>query len=149
MKVHVAWEHSSFKSVDLVAIKSFDPQAQIFNLSIFGKIWFFPSTFSEGYQKLNPTDKTLNLFVNDHNGVPSSCQVYFSWSKIQNIIFKLNWLVGILFGNLEFNWILDGPQMVSKQPQRILTNLHLLFESVLLAIFVTNSGNVPNAPPFF
>ena len=38
MKVHVAWEHSSFKNVDLVAIKSFDPQAQIYNLSIFGKI---------------------------------------------------------------------------------------------------------------
>jgi hypothetical protein len=37
MKVHVAWEHSSFKYVDLVAMQSFDPQAQIFNLSIFGK----------------------------------------------------------------------------------------------------------------
>jgi hypothetical protein len=38
MKVHVAWEHSSFKNLDSVAIQSFDPQAQIFNLSIFGKI---------------------------------------------------------------------------------------------------------------
>ena len=38
MKVHVAWEHSSFKNVELVAIQSFDSQAQIFNLSIFGKI---------------------------------------------------------------------------------------------------------------
>jgi uncharacterized protein YkuJ len=38
MKVHVAWEHSSFKNVDLVAIQSFETQAQIFNLSIFGKI---------------------------------------------------------------------------------------------------------------
>ena len=30
MKVHVAWEHSSFKNVDLVAIQSSNPQAQIY-----------------------------------------------------------------------------------------------------------------------
>jgi hypothetical protein len=41
MKVHVTWEHSSFKNVDLVAIKSFDHQAQIFNLLIFGKYDIF------------------------------------------------------------------------------------------------------------
>jgi hypothetical protein len=38
MKVHVAWQHSSFKNVDLVAIQSFDPQARIFNWQIFGKV---------------------------------------------------------------------------------------------------------------
>ena len=40
MKVHVAWEHSSFKNVDLVAvtIQSFDPQARVFNWRIFGKV---------------------------------------------------------------------------------------------------------------
>jgi hypothetical protein len=37
MKVHVGWEHSSFKNLDLVAIQSFDPQAEIFNFLIFGK----------------------------------------------------------------------------------------------------------------
>jgi hypothetical protein len=43
--------------------------------------------------------------------------------------------------------------MVLKQPQRILMNLQLLIESVLIAIFVTNSVNVlggaDSAPPPF
>ena len=30
MNVHVAWEHSSFKYVDLVAIQSSDPQIQLY-----------------------------------------------------------------------------------------------------------------------
>ena len=81
MKVYVAWEHSSFKNVDLVAIQSFDPQARIFNWPIFGKVWYFPTKSSEGYKKLNPNDKTLILFVNDHKWVPSICQGFFSWSK--------------------------------------------------------------------
>ena len=41
MKVHVAWEHSNFKNVDLVAIQCSDPQAQIFNWPIFGKYNIF------------------------------------------------------------------------------------------------------------
>ena len=41
MKVYVAWEHSSFKNVDLVAIQSFDPQAVIFNLQIVTKYDIF------------------------------------------------------------------------------------------------------------
>jgi hypothetical protein len=47
----------------------------------------------------------------------------------------------------KFNWILDEPQ------NGVETNLQLLFESVLLAIFVTNSVNViggticPTPPP--
>ena len=78
-------------------------------------------------------DKTLNLFVN---------------YQISNIL-KLKRLVGLVFGNIEF-WRpirAKGRQnlteyqmdlkMVSKQPQQILMNLQLLFESVLLAIFVT------------
>jgi hypothetical protein len=36
MKVHVAWEHSSFKNVDLAAVQSSDPQAQMFNSQILG-----------------------------------------------------------------------------------------------------------------
>ena len=44
-------------------------------------------------------------------------------------------------------------KMVSKQLQRILMNLQLLFESVLIAIFVTNSVNVlggaDSAPTLF
>jgi hypothetical protein len=66
MKVQLACKHSSFKNADLVAIQSFEPQAQIFNLSIFGKILYFPSKFSEGYiLKIENNRKTLNLFVND------------------------------------------------------------------------------------
>ena len=59
MKVHVAWDHSSFKNVDLVAIQSSDPQAQIFNWPIFGKVLYFPPKSSEGYKKLKRNDKTL------------------------------------------------------------------------------------------
>ena len=66
----------------------------------------------------------------------------------------LNRLVGLILGNIEF-WCpirAKGRQnlteyrmdlkMVSKGPQRILMNLKLIFELVLLAIFVTNSVNV-------
>ena len=76
---------------------------------------------------------------------------FISWYKIRKNIFKLNRLVGLIFRNIEF-WRpirAEGRQhlteyqmalkMVSKRPQRILMNLQLLFESVLLAIFVTNS----------
>ena len=79
---------------------------------------------------------------------------FFSWSKIRKNVFKLNRLVGLIFGNIKF-WRPIRPEgrqnlteyqmdlkMVSKRPQRILMNLQLLFESVLLAIFVTNSVNV-------
>ena len=66
MKVYVAWEHSSFKNVDLVAIQSFDPQAQIFNRPIFGNLCYFPLKFSEGYQKLKRNDKTLIFVDNGH-----------------------------------------------------------------------------------
>ena len=69
----------------------------------------------------------------------------------------------MIFGNIEF-WRpirAEGRQnltkyqidlkMVLKRPQRILMNLQLLFESVLIAIFVTNSVNVlggaDSAPP--
>ena len=38
MKVYVTWEHSSFKNVELVAIQSFDPQAQVLYWQIFGKL---------------------------------------------------------------------------------------------------------------
>jgi hypothetical protein len=38
MKVHVAWEHSGFKKVDLVAIQSSDPQVGIFNWPILRKV---------------------------------------------------------------------------------------------------------------
>ena len=34
LKVHVAWEHYSFKNVDLVAIQSSDPQAWIMNIQL-------------------------------------------------------------------------------------------------------------------
>ena len=79
---------------------------------------------------------------------------FFSWSKIRKNVFKLNRLVGLIFGNIKF-WRPIRPEgrqnlteyqmdlkMVSKRPQRILMNLQLLFESVLLVIFVTNSVNV-------
>ena len=38
MKVYVAWEHSSFNNVDLVAIQTVDTQARILNWLIFGKL---------------------------------------------------------------------------------------------------------------
>ena len=63
-------------------------------------------------------------------------------------------LVGLIFENIEF-WRpirAEGRQnltkyrmdlkMVSKRPQRILMNSQLLFESVQISIFVTNSVNV-------
>ena len=88
---------------------------------------------------------------------------FFSWSKIRKNVFKLNRLVGLIFGNIKFwrpiraearqnltEYQMDL-KMVSKRPQRILMNLQLIFESVLLAIFVTNSDNVivggPMCPP--
>ena len=71
--------------------------------------------------------------------------IFFINLKFQTNIFKLNRLVGLIFGNIEF-WrpiLPDGRQnltkyrmdlkMVSKRPQRILMNLQLLFESVQLA----------------
>ncbi len=93
--------------------------------------------------------------------------IFFLDLKFQNNIFKLNRLVGLIFGNIEF-W---GPiraegrknlteyrmdlKVVSKRQKRILMNLQLLFESVLLAICVTNSVNVlrgslcaPPLPPY-
>ena len=42
--------------------------------------------------------------------------------------------------NLTENWM--DLKTVSKEPQRILVNLQLLFESVLLAIFVTNNVHI-------
>ena len=48
------------------AIQSFDPQTQIFNWPIFGKVLYFPQKLLEGYTKLKQKDKTLNLVVNDH-----------------------------------------------------------------------------------
>ena len=77
INVYVACEHSSLKNLDLVAIQSSDPRARKFNWQIFGKVWYFPPKSSEGYTKLKLKDKTLNLFVNDHKWVPSSCQVFF------------------------------------------------------------------------
>ena len=56
MKVHVAWEHSNFKNVDLVAIQYSDPQARICNWPIFDKLWYFPPKSSEGYKKLKQKD---------------------------------------------------------------------------------------------
>ena len=56
-----AWEHSSFKNLDLVAIQSFEPQAWIFNRPIFVKLWYFPPKSSEGYTKLKPNNKALNF----------------------------------------------------------------------------------------
>ena len=77
MKVHVAWEHSSFKNVDLVAIQSFDPQAQIFNLSIFGKIWYFPS-IKNWIQQIKP-EIFLLMITNESLLV---AKYFVSWSKI-------------------------------------------------------------------
>ena len=37
IEVHVAWDHSNFQNVDLVAIQTFDPQAQTFDWPIFDK----------------------------------------------------------------------------------------------------------------
>ena len=62
MKVHVAWEHSIFKNMDLVAIQSSNPQAWRFNWQIFGKVWYSPLKSAEGYKKLKHKDTTLNLF---------------------------------------------------------------------------------------
>ena len=74
--------------------------------------------------------------------------------KFQKNGFKLNRLVGLIFEgrhNLTEYW--RDLKMVSKGPQRIWMNLQLLFESVQLAIFVTNSVNVLGgalcAPPPF
>jgi hypothetical protein len=53
----------------------------------------------------------------------------------------------LIFGNIEFwrpiraEYRIDL-KVVSKRPQRILMNLQLLFESVLIEIVVTNSVNV-------
>ena len=68
--------------------------------------------------------------------------------KFKENILKLNNLVGLIFGNIEF-WRpirAEGRQnltkyrmdlkMVSEQLQRILINLQLLSETVLLAILV-------------
>ena len=79
---------------------------------------------------------------------------FFLDLKFQKNICKLNRLVGLIFGNIEF-WrsiraegrqnlteYRIGLKMVSKRPQRILMNLHLLFESVQLAISVENSVNM-------
>ena len=57
IKVHVAWEHSSFKNVDLVVIQSSDPRAWIFNWSIFGNILYFPLKSLEGYKNVNKKRK--------------------------------------------------------------------------------------------
>ena len=59
MKVYVAWEHSSFKNVDLVAIQSFDPQAQIFKLQYEFNIQY---EASENLIK-NLSDPCLNIFT--------------------------------------------------------------------------------------
>ena len=77
-------------------------------------------------------------------------------------MFKLNKLVGLIFGKIEF-WApfpAEGHQnlsefqmelkMVSKRPERILVNLELLFEPVILAIFFKNSVHAlggPYVPP--
>ena len=57
MKVHVASEHSSFKNVDLVAIQSYDPQALLFDLPVFGKVCYFPPKSSEGYARTIQHDR--------------------------------------------------------------------------------------------
>jgi hypothetical protein len=54
---------SSITNVDFVAIQSVDPQAQIFNWLILGKVWYFPQKSSEGFKKLKDKDKTLNFLV--------------------------------------------------------------------------------------
>ena len=72
IKVHIAWEHSSFTNMDLVAIQRSDPQARIFNSQIFNKVWYFPPKSSEGCNKFTPEDRPLDLFVNGHKWVPSS-----------------------------------------------------------------------------
>ena len=53
-------------NVDLVAIQSSDPRAQIFNSQIFGQSMIFPQKYSEACEKLTPKDRTLNHFVNGH-----------------------------------------------------------------------------------
>jgi hypothetical protein len=89
--------------------------------------------------------------------------IYFF--KIFRGLFKIESNRSLIFGNIEF-WHpirAEGRQnlteyridlkMVSKRPQRILMNLQLLFESVLIAIFVTNSVNMQGGhyvpPPLF
>ena len=52
MKVHVAWEHSSFKILDLVAIGSFDPRAQKSRSSKFRQILIFLPEIFGGLSKI-------------------------------------------------------------------------------------------------
>ena len=52
MKVHVAWEHSSFKILDLVAIGSFGPRAQKSRSSTFRQFLIFYAEIYRGLLKI-------------------------------------------------------------------------------------------------
>ena len=52
MKVHVAWEHSSFKILDLVAIGSFGPRARKSRSSTFRQFLIFFAEIFRGLLKI-------------------------------------------------------------------------------------------------
>jgi hypothetical protein len=78
--------------VDLLAIKSFGPQAQIFNL----QSMIFSSEIFRGLKKLKQKDKTLD-FVESL----LVAKIFFLNLKFQKNIFELIRLVGMIFRNIE------------------------------------------------